>query len=235
MIIPTTLFGIAAVVALVVPGLVYAAIRTTLQGFVQADQSVTARIVQAVMISVLLDSLYLVVLGGWLFDFVPQSGVAIPHPRILGFLIFVLGVLAPAFIAYLRYSQAVWVSKVSGAIAPAVDHVLGWAVPHTGYRSVPTAWDWIASKKAYKWVRVLNAQGRWVGGWSTDDTFFSSYPEPRDLYIPEQWDMDKKGTFLQRSERTSGVWLSLEGAQVVEWLEAQPTAEGGDADGRIEH
>jgi hypothetical protein len=228
MIIPTTLFGIAAVVALVVPGLVYAAIRTTLQGFVAADQSVTARIVQAVLISVLLDSLYLVLLGGWTFEFVPQSSVSIPHPRILGLIIFVLGVFIPGFIAYIRYGQAAWVMRAGEALNPLIARTLGWAIPQTGYRSVPTAWDWIAPKKSYKWVRVLNAQGRWVGGWATADTFVSSYPEPRELYIPEQWDLDPEGKFLQRSGATSGVWLSLEGAQVVEWLEPTDSSEEGD-------
>ena len=227
-IIPTTFFGVAAIVAIVVPGLVYAAIRTALQGFVAADQSVTARIVQAVLISVLLDSLYLVLLGGWAFEFVPRNAVAIAHPRILGLLVFVLGVFIPAFVAYVRYGQAAWTTKVATATGPFVGRVLGWAIPHTGYRSVPTAWDWIAPKKSFKWVRVLNANGRWVGGWATEDTFFSSYPEKRELYIPEQWDLDPDGKFLERSEATSGVWLSLEGAQVVEWLE--PAAVDGEGE-----
>jgi hypothetical protein len=226
-IIPTTLFGIAAVVSLVIPGLVYAAIRTTLQGFVSADQSVTARIIQAVMISVLLDSIYLVALGGWLFEFLPQDAVSIPHPRLLGFVVFCLGVVVPALIAYLRYSQAIWVSAAATRLRPRFAKAFGWAIPHTGYRSVPTAWDWVAPKKAYTWVRVLNAQGRWIGGWSTEDTFFSSYPEPRDLYIPEQWDLDPNGMFLKRSEATAGVWLSLEGAQVVEWLETKTDPKKG--------
>jgi hypothetical protein len=69
----------------------------------------------------------------------------------------------------------------------------------------------------------LSKEGRWIGGWVTEDTFFSSYPESKDLYIPKQWDLDENGKLLRESPGTDGVWLPLEGAQLVEWVLDEPT------------
>jgi hypothetical protein len=144
---------------------------------------------------------------------------------LVGLLALGLAVLFPALCAYVTYGRANWTKATSSwarrIVAPLVKNVR----PNTQYRSVPTAWDWIAGQQGDKWVRVLNAQGHWIGGWFSEEAYFSVYPEPRDLFIPIQWRMESDGTFGKSVENSAGVWVSLENAQVVEWIDAPPQTE----------
>jgi hypothetical protein len=236
--IPDSLHGVVIVVALVIPGIVYAAIRTSLQGFVAHDRSGTGRIIQAVMVSVLLDAAYLAVFG-WIPGISATATSWLPNsPAILGLVVLALGVVVPAVIAYLIHGQARWVPATLrriSVLAPLpvdalaetlpsgrVSKLRYWLEPNTAYRKEPTAWDAIAPLQADMWIRVLTANGRWVGGWSTSETFFSSYPEAKDLYIPKAWRMGEDGEFLQAATASAGIWLPLEGAQLVEWQYDEP-------------
>jgi hypothetical protein len=149
MTIPTTPFGILAVVALLLPGIIFAAVRTSMQGFLAQDRNIGGRIIQALMISIILDAIYL-------------------DPVLVGLLALGLAVLFPALCAYVTYGRANWTKATSSwarrIVAPLVKNVR----PNTQYRSVPTAWDWIAGQQGDKWVRVLNAQGHWIGGWFSE-------------------------------------------------------------------
>lgn len=239
--IPDSLHGVAIVVALVIPGIMYAAIRTSLQGFVALDRSISSRIIQAVMVSVLLDSIYLAALGWIPGLFVNVSQLPFQRPWELGLAVLGFGILIPALLAYVIYGRPGWQVELStrlngqntkhsepNSAQKKPDQLVGWArvvwlfAPSTGYRKEPTAWDWIAQQKVGVWIRVLSKEGRWIGGWVTEDTFFSSYPESKDLYIPKQWDLDKNGKLLRESPGTDGVWLPLEGAQLVEWVLDEP-------------
>jgi hypothetical protein len=228
MTIPTTPFGIAAVIALLLPGIIFAAVRTSMQGFQAQDRSISGRIIQALMISLILDAVYLITFGTWLApDFRIGSNLVITHPVLVGLIALLLAVVFPGICAYVAYGQAVWVTATNGWLRRRIALAAIYLRPHTQYRSVPTAWDWVAAKKGDKWIRVLNSQGRWVGGWFDQDAYFSVYPEPRDLFISIQWRMLPDGTFGTRVENSAGVWVSLENAQVVEWLDGEPEAREG--------
>ena len=56
MTLPTTTFGVFALVALLIPGVIYAAVRTSLQGFRAPDRVLGERVIQAVLINVGLDA-----------------------------------------------------------------------------------------------------------------------------------------------------------------------------------
>lgn len=229
MTIPTTPFGILAVVALLLPGIVFAAVRTSMQGFLAQDRSISGRIIQALMISIILDAIYLVALGTWLRPyFTLGSNLMIADPVLVGLLALGLAVVFPALCAYATYGQANWTKATSSWVREIVAPLVKNVRPNTQYRSVPTAWDWIAGQQGDKWVRVLNAQGHWIGGWFSEKAYFSVYPEPRDLFIPIQWRMESDGTFGKSVDNSAGVWVSLENAQVVEWIDAPPQSENED-------
>jgi hypothetical protein len=178
------------------------------------------------MISVILDAVYLVALGTWLRSyFTLGSKLVVTDPVLIGFLSLGLAVLFPAFCAYIAYGDANWVAAVAKFLRRSSKPLLKHLRPNTQYRSIPTAWDWIAGQQGDKWVRVLNSQGHWIGGWFSQSAYFSVYPEPRDLFIPVQWSMGPDGTFGKPVENSAGVWVSLEGAQVVEWIDAPTTEE----------
>jgi hypothetical protein len=67
---PTTAFGVVTVILLLVPGLVYAVARRHLKGFQYDDLSKDARIAQALIVSLFLDTIYLLVASQWLGDWV---------------------------------------------------------------------------------------------------------------------------------------------------------------------
>jgi hypothetical protein len=90
----------------------------------------------------------------------------------------------------------------------------------TTYRTTPTAWDHIARVRGSCFVRVRLADGKFIGGWASKETFVSGYPESRDIFIASQWAVDDKGIFLHRIEGTLGVYVPLPDNTVVEWLAA---------------
>jgi hypothetical protein len=233
--IPTTTLGVAVIVAMVIPGIVFAAVRTALKGFQAHDRSVSARIVQAVMVSVVLDSVYLIFFGSLVSEiFAAGSSALLTNAPLVGWLTLLLGVAVPGAIAYCLYSKARVFAITQRRAARLLVRLFGRSFvvsrrrltrviaalsPNTSYNATPNSWEWIAPKKSENWIRVLSRDGRWVGSWSTQNTFFSSYPEPRDIFVPIQWKMGEDGNFIEPVENSSGVWIDLEGAQFVEWLD----------------
>lgn len=218
--IPSTAFEVGVLIAGLLPGVVFAAVRTWLRGYSWADQAPFARVTNAIVVSVLLDSVYLLGAGAVLVPFLRDpTSEAVKHPELTGVAIF-LGVAAvPTLIALAMHFRPVW-------------RVPSWnwwpaklKLPHraTAFESTPTAWDKAAPGMAGKWVRVLLPNGRRVAGWMSGRSFLSSYPQPRDIYIQEQFEVDERGVIGARVPNTAGVWLAIPDGCIVEWLEDKPT------------
>ncbi|TAL43775.1 MAG: hypothetical protein EPN91_05830 [Salinibacterium sp.] len=176
------------------------------------------------MISVILDAIYLITLGTWLASrFNLGSKLVLTDPVLVGMLALGLAVIFPAICAYVAYGETRWTKATSARVRRFVSPLVKNLRPNTQYNATPTAWDWIAGQQGDKWVRVLNDQGHWIGGWFSDRAFFSVYPEPRDLFIPIQWTMEVDGSFGKPVPNSAGVWVSLRNAQVVEWIDSHPT------------
>jgi hypothetical protein len=228
MTLPTTAFGIFALVALLIPGVIYAAVRTSLQGFRAPDRVLGERVIQAILISVGLDAFYLIAFGWWLAPLVKMgSSTVVSHPLELGFAVVVLGLVIPALFGYLRYGNAPAVRALFSVLRARAPRWVEKITPVSGYNAAPTAWDWIAAKQGGKWIRILTDKGRWIGGWYADESFVSLYPEPRDIFLAEQWIMSADGDFVERAANGAGVWLSLESAQLIEWTD--PTSPAKEA------
>ncbi|PPG10191.1 MULTISPECIES: DUF6338 family protein [unclassified Rathayibacter] len=221
MVVPDSVLGVMALVALVVPGVLYAAVRVWAAGFRWTDHTVSARLFEAVLVSVALDAAYLVVAGEELMRLAADPRAAVlQEPEAVGWWVLLLGVLVPAALGSalhvrLRWWRPPWrVLRRRG---------LGWVrVPAgraTAYESVPTAWDKVAPRMRETWVRVQLPDGRRVGGWISVASFASTYPRSRDIYIEEQFEVLPDGAFGARVEGTRGVWLSVPDQSVVEWTE----------------
>ncbi|WP_220032663.1 DUF6338 family protein [Curtobacterium sp. MCJR17_043] len=52
------------------------------------------------------------------------------------------------------------------------------------------------------------APGDWIGGRFGRRSYFSTYPEPHDLFIEEQWKMSDDGEFTAPVENAAGLWRS---------------------------
>jgi hypothetical protein len=97
------------------------------------------------------------------------------------------------------------------------------------YHPAPSAWDFAGPNLGNTFVRVRVNDGTWVGGWFSGESFLSSYPEPRDLFIQSQWKLDESGTFLAKVEGTRGVYVSCGNADIIEWVDAPPAQPAGQA------
>lgn len=212
--IPTTTFAVAAFVVLFVPGFVFAVVRIWRRGFRADDKGIDTRIAQALVVSVVFDAVYL------LADFaffppivrISASNIQVISPWWLGGTILIGAVLIPAVVAWLMYIPVQRRSMVENG---KIKH--RW-VRRWSYNSVPTAWDWAAADPQNRFVRVLMPDRRWIGGYYGANSYVSTYPEPRDIFISEPWEMSKAGKFLAQNEESEGIWLTIPDGAVVEWL-----------------
>lgn len=212
MTIPSNLFGIFYLVFLVLPGVVWIGVRSRLRGYLAKDNEVASRILQALGVSAVLDGLYLIAFGPWLIELAMQSfngsQLTTLNLRWTATLALLLFVAVPAALSYLVYAE--WRKPNVG---PQI-----W-LPFPGpYRSTPTAWDRVMTSKVDQYVRIRIESGRWVGGWYNGDAYFSTYPEPRDLFIARQYEVDAEGKFVKPVEDSAGFWIRIQDHYVVEWL-----------------
>ncbi|TFC04039.1 DUF6338 family protein [Cryobacterium sp. MDB2-33-2] len=222
MVIPSTFFGIASLVILVIPGVVFAGTRSWLRGYRASDQEVSSRILDAVVISVILDILYLWFIGPALVSFFrdPRDSL-VQHPGVVGFLLLLTCVIIPGAIATGWHAEIIW-KRPRSARLPA------WVrIPRrqTAYESTPTAWDKKAPRQTDSWIKVRLPDGKIVAGWISGDSFFSTYPHSRDVYIQEQFAVDAAGAIGDKVPNTGGVWLSIPDGSIVEWLREPPAEE----------
>jgi hypothetical protein len=218
MFVPTTAYGVIVLVLLVLPGIVYAAARTAVQGFRWQDRDVASRVLQALLVSALLDAVYLLILGDTAIRLVTltKDGLVSTNPRLAaGLGLLLLGVI-PSLVAYVIHGR----TSFQRLNAPG----LRWVrVPRPMYRysPVPTAWDSAAPSLGGTWVRIRIGEGKWVGGWYANGSYVSTYPESRDIYIEDQHHVDEHGRFGKKVEGSAGVWLALRDGDVVEWVQPE--------------
>jgi len=214
--IPTSAFQLAFYLALLVPGVVYAAARVRLRGPRAADGSVGARILEAIVASSIFDAIYGIVLADVAAQIIADPvAFAADKPR-LALTIFLLGgVVVPYVTAWVAYGDVPMLRRPSSWIRETVRPKLTASQQAS---DTATAWDFANKSAVAGWVRVRLAEGTWVGGRFDQDSRFSTYPEERDIFLSQQWRLDESGQFLGPVEGSQGVWLAINDGHVVEWL-----------------
>jgi hypothetical protein len=82
--LPSDFYSLLVFALLVLPGIVYAAVRRSVSGFSPHDSSVATRLLQAALVGALIDLVYLTVFGNVLLSLVPRSATQEPeHPHLL--------------------------------------------------------------------------------------------------------------------------------------------------------
>jgi hypothetical protein len=111
---------------------------------------------------------------------------------------------------------------------------LSWREKFQVYDPTPTAWDFASSRAGPGFVRVLTKDGVWVGGYAGPQSFFTSYPEPREIFIEQAWVLDDQGTFESSVQGTAGLWIRCDDALIVQFLlpqqDATESADNGNDD-----
>ncbi|MGY1603108.1 DUF6338 family protein [Geodermatophilus sp. SYSU D00815] len=217
--VPSSLLQVVALLVLVVPGIVFAAVRRRLKGPVPEDRDFSVRLSRAIAVSVLLDLIYVAALGpmlvrrygervadpgnltDWVDDILPLSGLA------FALLLAVPTVLAFALQIRLRRPHLRRDAWSPLYLAPV-------------YHPTPTAWDRAAPTNADCFIRIRTSEGTWVGGWvgSGGRSFVSTYPEPRDIFIEYEWELDDEGVFKRPVYGSRGIFVPLTGSERVSWV-----------------
>jgi len=82
----------------------------------------------------------------------------------------------------------------------------------------PLPWDYIFGNRESFWIIVHLKDGRRIGGLYSANSFSSSYPQREQLYLQETWELDKKGAFKKRVERTKGILIKGDEISMVEFF-----------------
>jgi len=216
MTVPGTVIQLALLLTLVMPGIVYAAVRHQIRGPMPEDRDVAVRVLRAMMVSAAFAFVYATVVGERLSKLVTpptpakpgqptgRLGTLLSHPRAAGLwgllLVFVVPtVLAVALHGFERNGWNDW----------------RW---RRGNSPVPSAWDWASFRRAGCYVRIRLKDGRYVGGWLGREAFASMHPEPHDVFIDVQCELDAAGNFLRPLPWAHGMFVNAAEADVVEWL-----------------
>lgn len=214
--IPSGSFAVAALVVFAIPGLIYAAIRRRFLGEDASDRDPALSIARGIVFATLLTTVYLLIFGDRLFAglaYAPgDDGISVTNARGVAATVLVLYFLVPAAIATaLRWREIRWRRPKSPA--------LRWMrIPRTryGYKSVATAWDHAIRDNKDAWVKIRRADGHWVGGWVTQGSASTPFPESPSIYIDHQFTMSSEGKFVSPIDDT-GVWVLLSDTDVVSW------------------
>ncbi|MEU3764941.1 DUF6338 family protein [Amycolatopsis keratiniphila] len=199
---PSTVIQIALLIVFVLPGIVYQFLRERWRGPVPGEREVGERVLRAVTASVVLDVVYAIALGPQLIRLYGTNGDGLAkNARLAGaaalVLLFVIPAAAAALTSWLRRRRL-----------------------RSRYRTTPTAWDHAFRDRKPSFVRVRLSDGTWVGGWYGTQSFASSYPNPRELYLQSAWRMRTDGGFVERVDHTDGLYLRADSVEVLEILES---------------
>ncbi len=231
--VPADAFGVLALVVLVLPGIVWVAVRTAVRGRRPNDADVAGRVLQALLISVTVDASYALCLGPTTVKRIRTvRDLDAAGTRTAAGAVLVLGVAIPALLAHLVHGQVALVGVLRRPVEE-WPRGLRWLRRLCGsdwlhllrsestQRSIPTAWDSAAPGLGGRWIRIRTADGKWVAGWYANGSYVSTYPEPRDIYVEDQHSVDKDGTIGGPVPNSAGFWMALRDGDIVEWIDPQ--------------
>lgn len=215
MTIPQSVTQATILLLAIIPGFVFSAVRARRRGPSPEDKDFSVRLLRAFGVSALLAAVYLGVFGSWGVTQVsglfasPAEGFVVRNPRFTAVIAVILLGVVPSALAVLddlRQEGRLDFGKFRFAYKGR-------------YHPAPSAWDFAGPQLGETFIRIRLDDGSWVGGWFGPDSFLSSYPEPRDIFIQSQWELSEVGEFQQRIQGTRGVYVSCAEAVIIEWVD----------------
>lgn len=184
-----------------------------LRGPRAADRSVAARVLEAIVASAIFDSIYAAVLSDQVTEAASDlRGYIVSHVDDVVLVFLTGGVVIPYLVAWVIYGKVPFLAVLS---ALWIDQIRPRLTGSQEASDTPTAWDYGNKAVIEGWVRVRLAPGVWVGGVFDERSRFSTYPETRDLFIAEQWNIDDAGRFSSPVVGSQGLWVAVRDDYVV--------------------
>ncbi|MEE6179213.1 DUF6338 family protein [Mycobacterium sp. 050134] len=207
------------VLLIVVPGFVYRGRLARLRGPTTEDRDLLGvRILRALAASAGFALSYVVVLGPSLTGKASKPrDYLVAHPRGAAIALAVLVFGIPTAFAYVQHLHA----------ARRQYPKLSWKQALKAYNTDPTAWDFVVNRVEPGYVRVHTKDGRWLGGYAGEGSFYTTYPGPREIFVEQAWEFDDEGEFKKATLGT-GEWIQCDDAAAVEFVQpAQPEPHAG--------
>lgn len=216
MAIPSSVTQLLVTLVLVVPGFVYQAVRIRIVGRRPGDTDLPTRVMRAIVISTLFALCYLVILGPEITTAAQAQAQLAEHPRRFALLGLVAAFVLPTISAVLLNRNQIDLKLT----IPFVLHPIKTlrAEEWTRYDPRPSAWDVAFEGAAVGFVRVRMSDGTWVAGYYGPNSYASSHPDPRNLYLEMAYEVDTKGEIGKPITGTAGVVIDCTDAVVVELL-----------------
>lgn len=212
--LPQNVFELLLLLLLVLPGTVYQFVRTRLRGPSPDDAGALSRVLRALGVSALLIAVYALVAGPQIAGLLTRAqSQDLSTLRPLAALALLLLVLVPALLAAGDHARRLKTLKPSKLLR--------------AYDPTPRAWDDAFTNRDPCYVRVLTADGRYIGGWYGEDSFVSSYPEPREIFLETAHLMDPDGKIGDEVPHSAGLYIRCDDVQSVEFV-APPVQQAHD-------
>lgn len=207
---------------IIVPGFVYQGMRSQLRGPRPEDRELGIRIVRALAVSGFLALFYVGVLGEWLIDTMmrPDFGFQkghLYHPQVTAWTLIILIFIIPIVGAFLADVASTFLlfEKITQSLYKA----LRIADKMSRYDPTPTAWDYASTELHEGFIRVWTKDQTWVGGFLGEKSYLSGYPESREIFLQQAWELKEDGSFVEPVKGSKGVWIRCDDAQLVQFLE----------------
>ncbi|MGQ1948720.1 DUF6338 family protein [Geofilum sp. OHC36d9] len=109
---------------------------------------------------------------------------------------------------------------IAPIIAAFLFHLLSKKKIFSKYLITPTksAWDSFFSKRESYYVIVTLKNDRKIGGKYGTNSYSSTYPIPKELYIEEVWELNKKDGFVKKIEQTEGMLITENEISTIEFF-----------------
>ncbi len=219
-------FAVAVFVVLALPGLVFVAVRRWASGEGAEDRDFGLSLARGTVFALALTSVYLLFLADFFGRTIATGADAdtlvIKDARTLAFIVLFFYILLPGAISILwNRRHIVWkrTRKVKWIWLPQSKH---------GYTDTPGPWDHAARKHQSSWVKVKRASGEWIGGWVTNGSFISAYPEPHAIYIDQQYAMTDDGNYTAKIDG-AGLFMTIADNDIVIWTRTTVETQNGEA------
>ena len=84
------------------------------------------------------------------------------------------------------------------------------------------AWDYYFGRGVPCWILFRLKNGKSIGGFYGPNSFASSYPHGRDIYVEQTWVVDETGHFVAAVPDSAGALVSFDECELVEFFVALP-------------
>lgn len=198
----------------VIPGFVYQGARSYFRGPTPDEREIGVRVLRALALSGIFALAYVVTLGSLLTSRISDPTRYLESPRLSALAALLLLFAIPftvAAVVHVRNAR----KQYPG---------LKWRELFRVYNPVPTAWDFANTRLEPGFIRVLTKDGLWIGGYAGEQSFFTSYPETREVFVEEAWDLDNDGAFQSAIPASVGMWVRCDDAQLVQFLRSDSSS-----------